>query len=56
MKSASSVGAGDVVVITNQMKMTFQLVCRSVSLGASVKSVWILSRINDSDGRRGDKR
>jgi ABC-type uncharacterized transport system ATPase subunit len=50
MKSASSVGAGDVVVVTNQMKMTFQLVRRNVSLGVSVKSMSIQNRIDDSDG------
>jgi hypothetical protein len=33
------VGVGDVVVITNQTKMTFQLVCRNISLGVSVKSM-----------------
>jgi hypothetical protein len=54
IKSASSVGAGDVVVITNQMKMIYQLVCGNVSLSVSVKSILILSKIDDSDGRSSD--
>jgi hypothetical protein len=39
LKSASSVGAGDIVVIANQTKMIFQLVGGSVSLGVSVMSM-----------------
>jgi hypothetical protein len=56
IKSASSVGVGDVVVITNQMKMTFQLVCGNVSLGVLVKSMSIPTRIDDSNGRSSDER